>query len=136
MDPLADKILISTALFGFAYLKLIFWWMVWFIVIRDFIMTSLRIFATNAGKAVVTSTLAKWKTFSQMTVTIVLLIYMNLANYGIVRPLEQPPLQWSWLSISMLIVTLITGISGIQYLIENRSHLNEIYRRFLRLFNR
>ncbi len=136
MDPLADKILISTAFFTFAYLKLIFWWMVWIIVLRDFIITFLRIFATNTGKAVVTSTLAKWKTFSQMTVLIVLLIYTNCANYGVVYSLDQPPRLWSWLSVSMIIVTLITGISGIQYLIENRSHLNEIYRRFLRLLRR
>ena len=71
MDPLADKILISAAFFVLAYLKILFWWMVWIIVIRDFLITFLRIFALNMGKSVVTSTFAKWKTFSQMAVLIV-----------------------------------------------------------------
>lgn len=134
MDPLADKILISSAFFVFAYLKMVFWWMVWIIVIRDFLITFLRIFAINTGKSIVTSTLAKWKTFSQMVVIVAVLVYINLFNYGFVPPLQKPPVYWHWLSVSMLIVTLITGTSGIQYLFENKSHVFEIYRRFIRLF--
>ena len=83
MDPLADKILISAAFFVLAYLKVLFWWMVWIIVIRDFLITFLRIFALNMGKSVVTSTFAKWKTFSQMGVLFFVLLYINLMNYGI-----------------------------------------------------
>ncbi len=136
MDPLADKILISSAFFAFAYLQMVLWWMVWIIVIRDFLITFLRIFALNTGKSVVTSTFAKWKTFSQMIVILVLLIYTNLINYNIVPLLENPPSYFNWISILMLVVIFITGFSGIQYIVENRSHLYEIYRRFLRIFNR
>jgi len=129
MDPLADKILISAAFFVLAYLKVLFWWMVWIIVIRDFLLTFLRIFALKVGKSVVTSTFAKWKTFSQMGVLIIVLIYINIMNYGIVPDLITPVSYSHWISVSMLIVTFITALSGIMYLIENRAHLYEIYRR-------
>ena len=41
MDPLADKILISSALCVFAYLGYIYWWMIIVIVVRDFFITFL-----------------------------------------------------------------------------------------------
>lgn len=131
MDPMADKILISSAFFVLAYLKILFWWMVWVIVIRDFLITFLRIFALHLGKSVVTSTFAKWKTFSQMAVLIVVLLYLNFMNYKFFPVLQIPVRYDHWISISMIIVTSITAFSGIQYMIENRSHLYEIYRRVL-----
>ena len=134
MDPLADKILISAAFIVLAYLKILFWWMVWIIVLRDFLITFLRIFALKLGKSVVTSTFAKWKTFSQMTVLIVVLLYINFMNYGFFPLLKKPLPYDHWISISILVVTLITALSGLQYLFENRSHLYEIYRRILGKF--
>ncbi len=134
MDPLADKILISAAFIVLAYLKILFWWMVWILVIRDFLITFLRIFALKVGKSVVTSTFAKWKTFSQMAILFIILVYINLINYGIFPVLHKPLHYDHWISISMIIVTVITVISGLQYLFENRSHLYEIYRRILGRF--
>jgi CDP-diacylglycerol--glycerol-3-phosphate 3-phosphatidyltransferase len=134
MDPLADKILISSAFFVLAYLKILFWWMVCIIIIRDFLITFLRIFALNMGKSVVTSTFAKWKTFSQMTVLIVILLYINLMNYNQLPVLNIPLTYNHWISVCMSVVTFITAFSGIQYLIENRNHLYEIYRRILGRF--
>jgi len=136
MDPLADKILISTAFFTFAYLKLVYWWMIWVVITRDFLITFLRIFALNIGKSIVTSTLAKWKTFSQMIFVVFLLIFINLKNYNIIPELGNPLSYFNWITDSMLIVTIITAVSGIQYLIENRSHLREIYRRIIGMFSR
>lgn len=131
MDPLADKILISSAFIVLAYLNILFWWMVWIIVVRDFLITFLRIFALKLGKSVVTSTFAKWKTFSQMTVLILVLLYINFMNFHFFPSLKIPVNYTHWISISMIIVTIITAFSGIQYMIENRSHLYEIYRRVL-----
>jgi len=129
MDPLADKILISAAFFVLAYLKVLFWWMVWILVIRDFLITFLRIYALKVGKSVVTSTFAKWKTFSQMGVLIIVLLYINIMNYGLFPVLIRPLSYGHWISISVLIVTFITALSGILYLIESGAHLYEIYRR-------
>jgi len=77
MDPLADKILISTALIAFAYLGYLYWWMVITIIFRDFLITSLRMYALQRGKSIVTSYLAKVKTFIQMIAVFILLLYLN-----------------------------------------------------------
>jgi len=134
MDPLADKILISSALCIFAFLGYLYWWMVLIIVIRDFVITFVRLYALKHGKLIVTSVFAKWKTFIQMTGVLLLLIYLNLPSCDLYRLESLPPPYNHWVSILFLIVTIITGFTGIQYLIENRSHLSELLRRTTKIF--
>jgi len=136
MDPLADKILISAALIVFAYRNYVFWWMIIIIILRDFIVTFLRSFALYIGKPIITSALAKWKTFLQMTFIFVLLIYINIPVLPTIdlQVVEQPWLIWS--TIFIAIVTLITIISGIHYLIVNRIHAIELFRRIAGYFVR
>jgi len=136
MDPLADKILISSALIVFAYLGYLHWWMVLIIVLRDFIITFLRMYALKRGKSIVTSNLAKWKTFFQMSAVFTLLIYLNFPKSGIYNLSDYPPEYSYWVTILYLLVTLITAISGIQYLIENRAHVFELMRRAIQLIYR
>ncbi len=133
MDPLADKLLVSSALIVFAYLDYLYWWMVWTIVIRDFVVTGLRIFALYIGKSIITSIIAKYKTFLQMAFTFALLLYMNIPGLPDVRlsAVQRPYLQWTTLTLGL--VVLLTLISGIQYLIVNRSHVAELFRRLWRI---
>ena len=125
MDPLADKILISAALIVFAYLGYLYWWMVWTIVIRDFLITFLRMYALHYGKSIVTSQTAKWKTTLQMTAVFLLLVWSNFH----IELESYPPPYLHWISLMFLGVTLITVYTGIQYLLENRAHVFEIWRR-------
>ena len=74
MDPLADKILVTSALIVFAVLDYAIPWMIWVIAIRDVVITMNRIFALYVGKAVITHTLAKWKTMLQMVTIFMILI--------------------------------------------------------------
>jgi CDP-diacylglycerol--glycerol-3-phosphate 3-phosphatidyltransferase len=125
MDPLADKILISAALIVFAYSGFLYWWMVWIIVLRDFLITFLRMYALHHGKSIVTSQAAKWKTTLQMTAVSVLLLYSNFD----IDLVSHPPPYTNWISITFVAVTLLTAFTGFQYLVENRSHVFEIWRR-------
>jgi len=136
MDPLADKLLISSALIAFAYLGYVYWWMVITIIVRDFLITFLRMYALQHGKSIVTSYLAKVKTFIQMIAVFILLIYLNFPKEDIYNPVNTPPGYSHWISIVYLFVTAITVISGIQYLIENRSHVIELIKRTGKLFYR
>jgi len=136
MDPLADKILISSAVIAFAYLGYVYWWMVIIIVFRDFLITFLRMYALHRGKSIFTSQLAKWKTFIQMIAVFILLIYLNFADAEIYSYDIYPPPYTHWISILFLLVTVLTAISGIQYLIENRSHVIELVKRTGKLFYR
>ena len=132
MDPLADKLLVSTALAVFAYLNYIYWWMVLIVIIRDFTITFLRSFAEYIGRPIITSSLAKWKTAFQMTFVFALLLYMNIPVFPEVRLnlVQMPWLQWTTILFSL--VVLLTAISGIHYLIVNRAHLSELLRRLFR----
>ena len=62
LDPLADKILILSALISLAVLEIIPFWMVGLIIFRDLFITGLRVVMNNKGFQMVTSNIAKAKT--------------------------------------------------------------------------
>ncbi len=66
LDPLADKVLTSTAFVSFYIVDVMPLWMLVVIVLRDFGTTAMRSFAEEKGKPIVTSRNAKVKTFIQM----------------------------------------------------------------------
>jgi CDP-diacylglycerol--glycerol-3-phosphate 3-phosphatidyltransferase len=133
LDPLADKVLVSSALIVFAYLDYVCWWMVIIIITRDVIVTLLRSFALSIGRPIITSNLAKWKTFTQMPFIFIILIYVNipvlpdlqLSHY------TNPWLTWNY--IFFFIITFITALSGILYLISNWTHVQELWQRIIKI---
>lgn len=133
MDPLADKIVVTSALVTFAILDYVFWWMVWIIVVRDVIITFNRIYALYSGRPIITHSIAKWKTATQMATIFLILIFMNWRNF---LHSNNPPYQAQYfdiVGISMIIVTFLTVLSGIIYVIENRDFIFNILRNLLRL---
>ncbi|MBN2423774.1 MAG: CDP-diacylglycerol--glycerol-3-phosphate 3-phosphatidyltransferase [Calditrichaceae bacterium] len=136
MDPLADKILVSSALVVFALKDYVFWWMIIIIIFRDFLITFLRSFALIIGKPIITTNFAKWKTFLQMTFVFLVLIYINIPGWSdlALSTLENPWLHWT--TILVLIVVILTVYSGIHYIIVNFVHIIELYRRMLRLIGK
>ncbi len=136
MDPLADKILVSAALAVFAYENYLQWTLVILIIARDFLITGLRLFALYIGKPIITSVLAKWKTFLQMAFIFALLIYLNIPGAPDIRlnQVQNPYLVWT--SLVMYVIVLLTVISGVQYLIVNRSHAQELFKRLFLLLTR
>lgn len=129
-DPLADKILTSTAFIAFAALELIPWWMVIIIVIRDIVITILRVLADKNGYAFVTNYYAKWKTMLQMIFLYYLLILsvaikthqLNSLYGNILTKLLDEKLIY----FSALAVTLITFHSGIVYLTRNWKIIKQV----------
>ncbi len=75
MDPLADKILVSTAFLSFVGLGYARAWMVIIIIGREFLITGLRSMAAYKGMMITPSIMAKWKTGSQMVAVSVILVY-------------------------------------------------------------
>jgi len=122
-DPLADKILTSSAFIGFALVDLIPWWMVGIIVGRDVIITLLRVFADMRNYQFTTSYYAKWKTMLQMIFLYYLLIlYVAQLTpeinsfYGELIPAL---LNRQLVFYIALIITAITFHSGILYIKKN-----------------
>lgn len=131
LDPLADKILSSAALFSFGYLKLVDLWMIWIIVLRDFTITGLRSVAEWHDRPIVTSKTAQAKTFGEFIVIYYILILYVCENVPLVRTgysqLIQSLMHPQVLFGMMLLVTISTIGTGVMYLFDNRKFLFELY---------
>ncbi len=133
MDPLADKILTSTAFFGFVFIGMLNFWFVLAIVIRDFLITLLRAFADYKKVSFSTSVLAKWKTFTQMFFLYYLLILytlqtipsLNLSYNSLFQLLLDPQIIY-W---TMFAITLFTVVTGVFYIINNRTLIKHLFSR-------
>ncbi len=132
-DPLADKILTSAAFLGFVFIGVIDLWMVIIILLRDFIITSLRAYADYKNFSFPTSYYAKWKTFIQMTFLYYLLvIYVGSKTPQIYNGHENIfaiLLNHTFIFFTMLLITIITFHSGITYLYNNRKLIVRLFSR-------
>jgi CDP-diacylglycerol---glycerol-3-phosphate 3-phosphatidyltransferase len=132
LDPLADKVLSSAALLAYASLGLIEGWMVWIVVVRDFLMTGLRIVAEVRDRPIVTSKGAQAKTFGQFVVIYYILILyvggtvpaVNERFGSTIDALMQPQVLYGM----MLLVTLTTVGTLVGYVVDNRKFLADLYR--------
>lgn len=80
MDPLADKILVSSALISFIALGYISPLPVFLIIGREFFITGLRLLAAYRGVVISPTWWAKVKTFLQLTLVGGILAYITLLN--------------------------------------------------------
>ncbi len=130
MDPLADKILTSTAFISFAALGYVQPWMIMLIIIREFFITGLRSLAAYRGMVISPSLSAKFKTVLQMVTIVAILLYINLKT---IMPAlgyagdffeKQSVIQvFDWMVLITMVVTVLTGID---YLIKNGAILRGV----------
>jgi CDP-diacylglycerol---glycerol-3-phosphate 3-phosphatidyltransferase len=74
LDPVADKLLVASALVSLLTIDKVAAWMVVVIVGRELLVTGLRAVAAGVGVIVPASKLAKWKTVSQYVAVTMLII--------------------------------------------------------------
>ena len=125
LDPLADKVLMSAAFLSFVFMGLIPLWMVIVIILRDFMITGLRIYFNSKNKSMETRKSAKIKTGSQIGVVCFILVYVITQRWPLLATIQEPVKHFlvdgfPGIYIVMLIVTLFTAWTGIEYLIVNR----------------
>lgn len=130
-DPLADKILTSTAFLGFVFVGLLPLWMVILIIVRDLVVTLLRVYAESRGYNFVTSYYAKWKTLFQMVfLYYLLLLYVGLNTKEIFignENLFQFFANNDIIYVVMLVITIITVHSGVTYLMKNKHLIEKLF---------
>lgn len=118
MDPLADKLLVCSALIALTELKRIPAWIVIIIIAREFIISGFRLVASDNGVVIAASYWGKFKTTFQMVMVCLMLI--NVPGTEI---------WWSWLNVLtqviMWIALALTIISLIDYLVKNKGVLKE-----------
>lgn len=131
-DPLADKILTSGAFIGFVLLKVIPLWMVAVILIRDFSITGLRVYADYKGMSFPTSFYAKWKTFIQMVfLYYLLIIYVGKSTPQIYQKnikIFSLLFDHNFIYFGMLLITIITFHSGVTYVANNRRLIIKLFK--------
>lgn len=129
MDPLADKLLTSAALICLASFKhvdngLIPVWMVFVIIGREVVVTSLRIvFIAKSGEVVSANQWGKYKMTSQLIVIVIgltLLAFQDNLNATLIVQSRGP------IYFMMYIPLVLTVGSGLEFLVNNRKPLSAL----------
>ena len=107
MDPLADKLLVCSAMIALVDLGKIAGWIVIVIIAREFIISGFRLIASDNGVVIAASYWGKFKTTFQMIMIILLIldlpfVYMNIVN-----------------NIVVYVALILTVISLVDYIFKN-----------------
>ncbi len=122
MDPLADKILVSSALISFIALDYVSPLPVMLIIGREFLITGLRLLVAYSGVVIPPTWWAKVKTFMQISLVGLVLVYINL-----IKTLEyfnSPALSFFqfdfrfYFNLLLWITAVITIGTGIDYIVR------------------
>lgn len=104
MDPLADKLLVMSALLWFVEAGRLPAWAMLVVVAREFAVTALRLIAVERGRVIAAAWSGKIKTASTMVCICLMLLFA--------RP---------WLDVLCTAVILVTTVySGVEYFVKNR----------------
>ncbi len=127
LDPLADKVMVLSALISFAVMDVIPYWMVSLIIFRDLFVTGLRMAMSSKNKTMVTSNIAKRKTLSQVFVIIFILFNIGFNSLSIswVGELILFSKKYELIYYFTLLVTVFTVFTGLTYLYTNRSVIKQ-----------
>ena len=126
VDPLADKLLVASALILFVEQKAMAGWMVCVILARELIITSLRVVAANKGRVLAATWTGKVKTCVQIGGIIV--IYLHYIIFGALASKANASIGTLFavqsegdlvLTVVGWVVTLVTIYSGYDYLKKN-----------------
>ena len=131
LDPLADKILICAAFISLVILRLVSLWMVVLVILRDVVITILRIVISRRGLSMSTSKSAKIKTTIQVVVIYIFLSYYIVQSWNIfdnIAPYITFLEDYYILKIIMLITTLFTVLTGIQYIYINKKAIADYFK--------
>lgn len=127
MDPVADKILTLAAFLAFVEMKLVPAWMVVVIIMRELLITSIRIIALKNRDVLPAGIGGKHKTVSQMLSIFVILIFIIIKESGIVTfGFWNASFEYWYKQLIfflMIMTVILTIISGASYLIGNKKYL-------------
>jgi len=119
MDPIADKLLVCAAIVAMVELKLLPAWVVILIISREFIISGLRLIASDQNIVLAASKWGKMKTVTQIMMIILILFKLNettaLAPFGNIGDVFG-----LFCELLMYLSALLTIISALDYIVKNR----------------
>lgn len=113
MDPLADKLLVCSAMICLIQTGQLAAWIVVIIIAREFIISGFRLIASDNGVVIAASYWGKFKTTFQMLMVIVLILNVQMPFFQILGKI---------LTYAALILTVV---SLIDYIVKNKDVLKE-----------
>ncbi|MBR2789670.1 MAG: CDP-diacylglycerol--glycerol-3-phosphate 3-phosphatidyltransferase [Eggerthellaceae bacterium] len=117
MDPLADKLLVCSALIALVELGILPAWVVIVIIARDFIMSGIRLVAASKGEVIAASWYGKFKTAFQMVAIVMFMLRGSVAGlFGERFALVFEVLAWLVMGIALV----LTIVSLVDYFLKAR----------------
>ena len=111
MDPLADKLLVCSALICLVALTKIPAWIVIIIIAREFIISGFRLIASDNGVVIAASYWGKFKTTFQMVM--ICLMIVDIEAISLIT------------TVVMWIALILTIVSLVDYLIKNKDVMKD-----------
>jgi len=104
MDPLADKMLTFAAMLWFIEVDLMPAWLVLIVIVREFMVTGIRLVAAAKGRVIAATMFGKVKTV--VTVLCIIAMFLSLEDWMFI-------VCWALIGVTTL-------VSGVEYYIKNR----------------
>ncbi len=114
IDPLADKLLVVSAMLIFLEWGRMPSWAVMVILTREFAVTGLRLVAVQGGKVIAAGWSGKIKTAATMVGLCLMILAPEIVNVDICGILDQ---------VVTWVIVVTTLYSGIEYFIQNKNVL-------------
>ena len=113
MDPLADKLLVCSAMICLIELDRLAVWIVIVIIAREFIISGFRLVASDNGVVIAASYWGKYKTTFQMLMVIVLILDIQMPFFQILG------------TVLTYVALILTVVSLIDYIVKNKDVLKD-----------
>lgn len=113
MDPLADKLLVCSAMICLIELDRLAAWIVIVIIAREFIISGFRLVASDNGVVIAASYWGKFKTTFQMLMVIVLILDIQMPFFQILG------------TVLTYVAPILTVVSLIDYIVKNKDVLKD-----------
>lgn len=121
LDPLADKMLVITALVLLQHFRMIPPIFTVIIIARELMVTSIRLIAaSSAGKVIAAGWMGKAKTVTQMVATLLLMVEPVIFRW--IAPKSSLLMWFNYAPLGTIFLwaaVILTIVSGVQYLIQN-----------------
>ena len=113
MDPLADKLLVCSAMICLIELGRLAAWMVIIIIAREFIISGFRLIASDNGVVIAASYWGKFKTVFQMVAICFLIVNIQITGVQI------------FTQILVWVALILTIVSLVDYLVKNKNVMKD-----------
>ena len=121
MDPIADKLLVMSAMIVLTYQHRMPDWVCILMLAREFLVSGFRLVAVESGRVIAAGPLGKLKTVFQMLATIALMLLVPVEGSALLGRGGE-----IFANVLLYIALALTVVSGADYIIRNRSCIKDM----------